>query len=66
MSIVVSDPDILGGKKVIAGTRIPITLLKRLISDGWSNKKINQEYPTLTLSKISGFRKLIGLTTAKG
>ena len=57
--IIVKDPDILGGTPVIQGTRIPISLLVRLIKVGYPDKVISHEYPSLTIKKILAFKKLI-------
>ena len=57
--IIVRDPDILGGTPVIQGTRIPISLLVRLIRVGYPDKVISLEYPSLTPKKILAFKKLI-------
>ncbi|KKT31080.1 MAG: hypothetical protein UW41_C0005G0048 [Candidatus Collierbacteria bacterium GW2011_GWC2_44_18] len=57
--LIVKDPEILGGTPVITGTRIPVTLLARLLRVGYSDKIINYEYPSLTMEKILAFKKLI-------
>ncbi len=57
--LIVKDPEILGGTPVITGTRIPVTLLARLIKVGYTDKIINYEYPSLTIEKILAFKKLI-------
>lgn len=59
ISLIVKDPEILGGTPVITGTRIPVTLLARLIKVGYTDKIINYEYPSLTIEKILAFKKLI-------
>ena len=46
--IIESNPEILGGKPVIKGTRIPINLLFELIGLNYSIEKIIEEYPTLS------------------
>lgn len=58
-SLIVKDPEILGGTPVITGTRIPVTLLARLIKVGYTDRIINYEYPSLTMEKILAFKKLI-------
>ncbi|TFG04198.1 MAG: DUF433 domain-containing protein [Promethearchaeota archaeon] len=50
--IIESNPEILGGKPVIKGTRIPIELIFELISLNYSIKQIIEEYPTLTRTII--------------
>jgi uncharacterized protein (DUF433 family) len=41
------DPDVLVGKPVIRGTRIPVYLIVELIADGVSKEEILKEYPRL-------------------
>jgi uncharacterized protein (DUF433 family) len=42
------DPGILGGKPVIAGTRISVDIILELLSSGMSAKDIVRQYPQLT------------------
>lgn len=46
------NPDILMGKPVIAGTRIPIYLILNLLASGYDEKRIIEAYPTLTREDI--------------
>jgi uncharacterized protein (DUF433 family) len=41
------DPDVLVGKPVIKGTRIPVYLIVELVANGMSTKEIIKEYPRL-------------------
>lgn len=41
------NPEILGGKPVIAGTRIPVELILEFLGHDWDIKKILDEYPDL-------------------
>ena len=50
--IIESNPEILGGKPIIKGTRIPITLVYELISLNYSIDQIIEEYPHLKRSII--------------
>ncbi len=54
MKYITSDPDILGGKPVIKGTRIPVDQILFLLKEGFTVEAINQEYPQLNLKKIVG------------
>lgn len=49
---IISDPKILGGKPVIAGTRISVELILDRISSGMSIKEVLQDYPHLTAQQI--------------
>ena len=46
--IIESNPEILGGKAVIKGTRIPVSLIFELIGLKYSLDEIIEEYPILT------------------
>jgi len=58
-NLIVKNPNILGGTPVIKGTRIPVTLLIRLIKVGYPDKVISYEYPSLTKDKILAFKELV-------
>lgn len=49
---IISDPKILGGKPIIAGTRISVELILDRIASGMSVKEILNDYPHLTTSQI--------------
>ena len=49
---IISDTKILGGKPVIAGTRISVELILDRIASGMSMKEILKDYPHLTVSQI--------------
>lgn len=50
--LIVSNPNVLGGKPVIRGTRISVGLILKLISSGWTIEKILENYPHLTREGI--------------
>lgn len=50
---IVSNPKILGGKLVIAGTRIPVSLIFRLLKDGYTVEVIHEFYPQLSIKVIN-------------
>ena len=52
MAKIISDPKILGGKPVIAGTRISVELIINFLSAGMSVKDILSEYPELKKSEV--------------
>jgi Uncharacterized conserved protein len=51
-SLITADPEILGGKPVIAGTRISVQLIVEKIGDGWSIEDLLEDYPHLTREQI--------------
>lgn len=46
------DPDRLGGKPVVRGSRVPVELMVELVADGWSIERIRESYPALTEEDI--------------
>jgi uncharacterized protein (DUF433 family) len=46
------DRDILAGKPVIKGTRIPVYLILELLASGMSQEEVLKEYPTLKREDI--------------
>jgi len=52
MDRVVIDPEILVGKPVIKGTRVPVSLVIELLASGMSEKEILKEYPQLKKEDI--------------
>jgi len=49
---VVIDPEVMAGKPIIRGTRVPVDLLVRMLSQGISEGEILREYPGLELADI--------------
>ncbi|MHA1292458.1 MAG: DUF433 domain-containing protein [Promethearchaeota archaeon] len=56
--LIESNPEILGGKPIIKGTRIPVALIYELISLNYNIDQIKEEYPHLDRKVI---RKIIEL-----
>ncbi len=46
------NPRILGGKPIIKGTRIPVSLILGYLAGGMSVDEVLREYPTLTKEAI--------------
>ena len=46
------NPEILLGKPVIAGTRIPVYLILNLLASGYTHERIIEAYPGLTREDI--------------
>ena len=51
-SLITADPEILGGKPVIAGMRISVQLILEKIGDGWSIQDLLEDYPHLTREQV--------------
>jgi uncharacterized protein (DUF433 family) len=51
---IVADPEHLGGKPRVAGTRISIEFLLETLACGMTIPEIVKEYPTLTEKSIRG------------
>lgn len=49
---IISNPEILGGKPIIAGTRISVELIMNFLGAGISTKEIISEYSELKKSEI--------------
>lgn len=46
------DPGILAGKPVVTGTRIPVSLILNLLSNGYDIARIRETYPILTVDDV--------------
>jgi uncharacterized protein (DUF433 family) len=51
---IVSDPEHLGGKPRVHGTRISVEFLLEALATGMTIREIVEEYPTLTEEAIKG------------
>jgi uncharacterized protein (DUF433 family) len=47
------DPEILAGKPIIKGTRIPVELILDLLANGWTTEEILENYPQLKKEDIT-------------
>jgi uncharacterized protein (DUF433 family) len=54
MQYITSDPEIMSGKLVISGTRVPIARILFLLKEGYTIEAIQEEYPHVSLEKIKG------------
>jgi uncharacterized protein (DUF433 family) len=46
-SWITSDPNVLSGKPVVKGTRLAVSFLLGLLSQGWTEEQILDNYPQL-------------------
>ena len=51
--LIIADPEILGGKPIIRGTRISVDFILELYAAGVSREEILADYPHLTPEAIS-------------
>ena len=49
---IIIDPEILVGKPVIKGTRIPVYLIVEFLANGLTEEEVLDEYPTLKKEDI--------------
>jgi uncharacterized protein (DUF433 family) len=52
-----SNPDILGGMPCVRGTRVPAMTIVAYIRDGYSDREIFEDYPSLPLDGIDAVRR---------
>jgi len=50
---IVIDPDVMVGKPIIKGTRIPVDLIIKLVAQGQTTEEILEDYPKLTEADIT-------------
>ncbi len=49
---VIVDPEIMAGKPIIKGTRIPVDAILRILAEGMSKEELLEDYPQLTEEDI--------------
>lgn len=60
---IVSNPSIMAGKPIIAGTRITVEHVLELLSGGWTETEILKQYPHLKPGDVRAVLKYaVGLT----
>jgi uncharacterized protein (DUF433 family) len=47
-----TNPDVLSGKPIVAGTRIAVELVVELLTENWSPDEILEQYPALSQEDI--------------
>lgn len=50
---ITADPDILGGKPIISGTRISVALIMEWLASGATTQEIAAKHPLLTAESVS-------------
>ena len=54
---IIVDPEIMVGKPIIKGTRIPVELILKMLAQGIGEKEILKEYPRLKKEDIQSVLK---------
>jgi uncharacterized protein (DUF433 family) len=54
MKKITVNPQILSGKPIFEGTRIPVDLILEFLSQGYNIEEVLKEYPSLTKEDILG------------
>jgi uncharacterized protein (DUF433 family) len=49
---ITADPGILGGKPIVAGTRISVALIMEWLGTGATPERIAEKHPLLTVEKV--------------
>ncbi len=49
---IIADPEILGGKPIVEGTRLSVEHILGLLASGMSNQEIIEDYPDLSEGSI--------------
>jgi len=65
-SLITQDPEILGGKPVITGTRMSVETILELLSSGMEKDEILKEYPFLTKAQIKAAVNYAAKLVGKG
>ena len=47
-----SDPNVLVGKPVVKGTRLSVEFLPGMFAEGWTEKEVLENYPTLSSESL--------------
>jgi uncharacterized protein (DUF433 family) len=56
---ITSNPEILGGKPVIRGTRLSVNFLLGLLEQGWTESQILESYPHLPSEALRAVSQLL-------
>jgi uncharacterized protein (DUF433 family) len=52
LEMISADPRVMHGQAVIAGTRVPVSVILDCLAAGMSAKEITAEYPTVTVPGV--------------
>jgi uncharacterized protein (DUF433 family) len=46
------DPEVLAGKPLVKGTRLSVELVVGLLAEGWTDRQLLANYPTLSAEDV--------------
>lgn len=52
MAMISADPAVMHGQAVIAGTRVPVSVILDCVAAGMTTEQITAEYPTVTAAGV--------------
>jgi len=55
--VIVSDPEVCGGKPVVRGTRVPVEIIVKMSRRGYTPEQIHEEYPSVPVEAIEVIRR---------
>lgn len=50
--LITADPEVLGGKPVVRGTRLSVDFILGLFAQGWTQEQVLENYPALTAEAL--------------
>jgi uncharacterized protein (DUF433 family) len=65
-SLITSTPEVMGGRRVFRGTRVPVEVVFENLADGMSLDEILVEYPTLDRQDVVAVIELTARAIATG
>ena len=52
MALISADPQVMHGQAVIAGTRVPVSVILDCLAAGMAAEEITAEYPAVTIAGV--------------
>jgi len=52
LEMISADPRVMHGQAVIAGTRVPVSVILDCLASGMTSEEITAEYPTVTVAGV--------------
>jgi uncharacterized protein (DUF433 family) len=52
LEMISADPQVMHGRAVIAGTRVPVSVILDCLAAGMTTEEITAEYPTVTAAGV--------------